>query len=80
MQMPSGAYVEMSGNSPYWAISVAAISDDFGHSTNEGLCGNNNGIPGDDIIPKGSSTVDSSTVLLYGWYIGWPRTFTHSYM
>jgi len=72
--MPSG--VSVTALYECWAaddcrldVTVYPLVQDFGHS--EGLCGNYNGDPTDDRLPKSSSEVDTDSE---------PVEFAKSYM
>ena len=61
--MPSGARVtarviKLSGYGVFMNVIVYPLKEDYGQSS--GLCGNYNGDPSDDLIPAGSTTVDTS--------------------
>lgn len=71
--MPSGRYITVRTScaycQKYLSINVYPISEDIARS--EGLCGNYNGDPGDDTIPKGSDRPDRGPE---------PVLFARSYM
>ena len=72
--MPSGTYVTaqyacFGENDCYLNIHVYPLAEDFGNS--EGLCGNYNGIDGDDRTIRGTDTVEDADE---------PVEFVKSYM
>jgi len=72
--MPSGTYVTaeyecLDQTDCFLNIHVYPLAEDFDNS--EGLCGNYNGMSGDDLTINGTSTVDDS---------GEPVDFAKSYM